>query len=175
MPSIRDTMPSSPRSPLHILTPITLPRARVCECPNFESTAMTSPTMSLVPTIELPALYDLVVRGDDDVFAFRAHSVVGAVDAHYCGFFLEGFDHLRPVSGFLDRFRFGGCLPVVTSMRLTCALFLGDRGGLRAYRLFVRWISLSNNWKTVYTYNVEDPCTHLTFTRSCSGQLSELL
>ena len=48
---------------------------------------MTSPTMSLVPTIELPALYDLVVRGDDDVFAFRAHSVVGAVDAHYCGFF----------------------------------------------------------------------------------------
>ena len=85
--------------------------------------------MSLVPTIELPALYDLVVRGDDDVFAFRAHSVVGAVDAHYCGF----FGRLRSLEAgfgfFLDRFRFGGCLPVVTSMRLTCALFLGDRGG----------------------------------------------
>ena len=61
---------------------------------------MTSPTMSLVPTIELPALYDLVVRGDDDVFAFRAHSVVGPVDAHCCG--LESLDRLRPVSVSLD-------------------------------------------------------------------------
>jgi hypothetical protein len=61
---------------------------------------MTSPTMSLVPAIELPALHDLVVRGDNDIFAMRAHSIVGAVDAHCCG--LEAFDRLRLVSASLD-------------------------------------------------------------------------